>query len=299
MVAQFVDISSFQGNIDFVAYRAWAASFDGITRIAMKSSEGIGFIDPLFAENRANALAAGIDCIYYYHFGRPSENNAIDEAKWQKQVVGGIRAADMLVLDFEENVPQATAEWAYEWLAQQEDSYGKPPGLYASSAYIQQRLQDQRLAQFSLWLANWQFTPDERPACPPPWTSYEFVQYTDQAANIPGVASVVDADIFLGGNTPMPPVQPGTNQLIAANNRWNAVLKENAEAGLAPTGTGIYETWLSDYIKGVYHGPPLTHEYNSVDWSGNQIVVQEFAYGWCEWGESAGLLGWYGSNGKI
>lgn len=204
MTAQFVDMSVFQSTaIDWQSYKAWSSAGDGVSRVAMRSSYGVGYTDQHFAAYRASALAAGIDSIIYYHYSYPDTNYSYAEANWQKQVVGDIRPQDILVLDFEENVPQAIAEWAHEWLAQQEANYGgKLPGIYASSAYIQARLQDSRLARYPLWLANWQYTPDERPPVPAPWTSYEFVQYSDKAS-IPGVPGLVDADIFLGGTTPM------------------------------------------------------------------------------------------------
>src|SRR5262249_23597640 len=159
-----------------------------------------GFTDPRFTANRAGALSAGIDMIIYYHFARSGLGNSpVAEANWQRNVVGDIRANDLVILDFEENVAAATADWAYAWLAQQQANYNKQPGIYASSAYIQEKFKNARLASFPLWLANWQYTPDERPPVPPPWTSYEAVQYTDRAANIPGIAGAVDASIFLGG----------------------------------------------------------------------------------------------------
>src|SRR5579884_1492601 len=117
MIPQFVDISAYQGTIDFSAYRKWAASFDGIARVAMKSSEGTGFIDPSFAVNRAKALEAGIDEIYYYHFARPDlGNNPVDEANFMQSVVGAIRPQDMIILDYEVQSPLATARWALAWL---------------------------------------------------------------------------------------------------------------------------------------------------------------------------------------
>jgi GH25 family lysozyme M1 (1,4-beta-N-acetylmuramidase) len=199
MVPQFVDLSVFQPeNIDWQAYKAWSSQGDGISRVALRSSYGVGYQDQHFAAYRAGALSAGIDVLILYHYAYPQYNAAAYEASSQKQIVGSIRAQDILVLDFEEDVSQATAEWAYEWLASCEANYGKLPGIYASSAFIAQRLQDTRLAQFPLWLANWQYTPNERPACPPPWASYEFVQYTDKATNIPGIQGTVDASIFLG-----------------------------------------------------------------------------------------------------
>ncbi len=203
--SMFCDISSFQGNIDFVVYRAWAVSFDGIARIAMKSSEGVGFTDPHFQANRAAALAAGIDCIYFYHFGRPDlGNSAISEANFMHSVVGNVRNSDLLVLDYEVASPMATAEWAYEWLVQQETNAGKVPAIYASTSYIQENLQLNALSRYKLWLANWQFTPDERPPVPAPWQAYEFVQYTDNATNIPGIPGNVDCNIYLGASIPPP-----------------------------------------------------------------------------------------------
>lgn len=234
MVAQFVDISQWQPqDIDWQAYKQWSASGDGVSRVAIRSSYGVGYQDTHFAAYRASALATGIDQIIYYHYSYPQSNSAVDEAKWQYDVIGSIRPNDLLVLDFEENVPQATAGWAYEWLAQQEANYGgKLPGLYASSAYITQRLADIRLARFPLWLANWQFTPDERPACPYPWSQYEFVQFTDRAS-IPGIPGIVDCNIFLGKETPMSGIPTGWSDT-------GTVLTD-------PNGgkiTGVWRTWI-------------------------------------------------------
>jgi GH25 family lysozyme M1 (1,4-beta-N-acetylmuramidase) len=204
MTPQFVDVSQFQPvNLDWKAYKAWSAQGDGISRVAIRSSYGVGYKDVHFDQYRAGALAAGIDQILFYHYSYPSINSAINEANSQHSIVGAIRPHDLLILDFEEGVSAATSSWAYNWLAQQEANYdGKLPGIYASSGYIIQRLQDNRLAKYPLWLANWQFTPDERPPVPSPWTAYEFVQYTDNATNVPGIPGTVDCNIYLGVSIP-------------------------------------------------------------------------------------------------
>ncbi len=197
---QFVDISVFQPlNIDWNAYRAWSAQCDGIARVSLRSSYGTGYTDQHFVAYREGAINAGIDVIIFYHYAYPQFNSAVAEADYQHQIVRGIRPNDVMMLDYEENVSEATAEWAYEWLARQEQNYGgKRPSIYASDSYIRQRLQDNRLARYPLTLANWQFTPTERPACPPPWSTYTYLQYTDKATAIPGIAGAVDADIYLG-----------------------------------------------------------------------------------------------------
>jgi hypothetical protein len=101
-----------------------------------------------------------------------------------------------------------------------------------------------------------------------------------------------------GGQQPVntPPAPPSANQIKAANDSWDSVLKSTV-AGPTPKGTGIYQAWLAALVQGKFYGPPLTREYNSVDWPGKPIVVQEFARARCEW--IAGSASWYGPNGKI
>lgn len=108
-------------------------------------------------------------------------------------------------------------------------------------------------------------------------------------------------DGFSYGSAPSTPIAPvpvqvaTENQLKAAIDAWKSVF---LTIGTPPpvTGTGIYESWLANLITGKQFGPPLTHEYDSEDWDGNHIVVQEFAHARCEWN---GAPHWYGPNGKI
>lgn len=281
MTPCFVDLSAWQpSNIDWQDYKAWSAQGDGISRVAMRSSYGAGYKDQHFDAYRAGALAAGIDVILFYHYAYPSLNSAMDEAQYQRSVVGDIRAQDMLILDFEENVPQATSTWAYQWLSQQEINYGgKLPGIYASSSYIQQRLNDPRLVKFPLWLANWQFSPDARPPVPTPWTSYEFVQYTDKATNIPGISGTVDANIFLGKDTPiiMSTNIDLTNGTVASHFSGDDTIWTCKDNGFV-VGHAIldfYRKFGGDALCGLtYLGLPKTNELTVVGYPG--VTVQEF-----------------------
>jgi lysozyme len=197
-LALYADVSRFQGKIDWRKYAAWSRQGDGIARACIKATEGTGYVDPLFEANRRGALAAGIEMIIYYGYARPQWNAPKAEADWLAKVVGRLRDSDDLMLDYEEKVREATADWSYKWLAKQESNYGKIPIIYSYDAYIRQRLQDKRLAKYRLVLAKWSFHPTDRPPCPPPWSKYEFLQYSDKAI-IPGIAGPVDADIYLGG----------------------------------------------------------------------------------------------------
>ncbi len=99
-----------------------------------------------------------------------------------------------------------------------------------------------------------------------------------------------------GGTTPVSQ-QPTAQQDAEARLCWASFFVTIGQKPPA-TGTGIFTTWLSDWVNhGKQYGPPITHEYDSSDWNGNHIVCQEFAHARCEW--SAGSATWYGPNGKI
>jgi GH25 family lysozyme M1 (1,4-beta-N-acetylmuramidase) len=135
--------------------------------------------------------------IIFYHYAYPQFNHPIREADWQKQVVGDIRQADLMMLDIEENTPHATPTWVHDWLRRQKFNYAlKRPLVYASSSYVKAHLQDTNLAKYPLCLANWQFNPNENPPCPSPWIHYHYLQYTDRA-HVPGIPGTVDADVFI------------------------------------------------------------------------------------------------------
>jgi N-acetyl-anhydromuramyl-L-alanine amidase AmpD len=97
---------------------------------------------------------------------------------------------------------------------------------------------------------------------------------------------------YLGGNMP-----PTPNQLKEAQDCWNSFF--NIIGQKPPvTGTSIYQAWLSEWVdSGKQYGPPITYEYNSNDWNGNQIMVQEFAHARCEF--RAGIANWYSINGQL
>lgn len=281
-VPQFVDISSYNGTIDFPAYCAWAKQFDGISRIAIKATEGIGFTDPQFAANRARALNAGIDQIFYYHFSRPDlGNSAQAEADYMCSVVGAIRSQDIIILDYEVEAPQATSDWALAWLLRQQSSYGKAPGIYASSSYVVAKLQNPALEAFPLWLANWTFDPNARPASPSPWTGYSMLQYTDRATNIPGIAGTVDADIFLGGGaTPVQQYGPNSadfNAYFAVDANGNWVCKQTS-AVIIGGNLALYQTLSMDGNTLPVIGLPLQNEQYAGDKSTQEFERATIVY---------------------
>jgi len=264
---QYADISSWQGTIDWATYKTWSSM------IAMKATEGTGYVDPRYRANRSGAESAGLR-IVHYHYGRPDLNAASAEAAWFFQTVGNV-GDGLIMLDYEQDTPAATAEWAYEWLVAARQLFGVTPTIYASDSYVRAHLQDPRLAQFPLILANWTFDPAARPACPPPWSTYLAIQWTDKA-QIPGISTPVDANVFLGGNMQ----QYSTSS--ADFGAWFAALdadhwqcKQNGH--IVQYGIKAFFSQLSmDGQSLPLVGLPLTNEIYLPAGNGKQVVLQIF-----------------------
>lgn len=292
---QYIDISVFNaapGAIDWPVYKAWSAQGDGRSRLAIKATEGVGFTDGHYAGYRADALANGIDELIYYHFPRPDlGNGAIAEANWCAQVLGSIRPGDLVMLDVESpptgawNTP---TQWVLDWLVSMQQR-GYHPVVYASLSFAEEHLQDTRLAAYPLVLADWTFNASSRPACPPPWSSYIALQYTDQDV-VPGVPGEVDTNIFLGGeimssNVPAGWTDDGTtltalngHKIVLGFREW--VLSHSWDASNQP----LEEEW---------HASPL--EFSNLDLGDGQ--KQGFNQTTLEWTPVRGVFeAWQGQE---
>ena len=87
------------------------------------------------------------------------------------------------------------------------------------------------------------------------------------------------------------------------NDHWNSFFRQLQQLSptqniqLPRTGSGIYSAWYKLYVEGKQMGPATSYEYNSIDWSGNPIVCQDFGSWRCEW--QNGTAKFYGPTGVI
>lgn len=99
-----------------------------------------------------------------------------------------------------------------------------------------------------------------------------------------------------------PPVPPPTNshQLQQLTDVWNTSGPLFHALGLTspPMTTGIAVEWL-DYMTRYFIGPPVTPEFNTVDWNGSPIVVQLFTCGMAQWSNSAGKARWWIADKEV
>lgn len=130
----FGDFSVWQGTIDWPAYKA-----AGYKRVAIKATEGIGFIDPKFHYNAAGALPLQR---IFYGYGRPdlNPNNPEGEADFLWETVAPTFApGDYVEQDFEQ--PGASIDyeqWKRRWFARMA-MHTTRYGLYSGAWFMNPR----------------------------------------------------------------------------------------------------------------------------------------------------------------
>lgn len=184
-----LDISHYQGNVDFKQVRA-----SGIEFVFAKCSEYVA--DDKYVQNKAGAKAAGL-LFGAYHFFHPSKdpkNQAETFLRIAKLGPGDLPP----VLDWEstDNVPSSSDRARGKtWLDLVEKAYGKPPIIYGGPYFLQALGLDESFKRYPLWVAHYGTTA---PLVPAPWKSWAFWQFSDKGVT-PGVPGAHgDADVFNG-----------------------------------------------------------------------------------------------------
>jgi lysozyme len=165
-----IDLSHHNGNVDLAQAKA-----DGVLGVIHKATQGLAFVDPMYAVNRNKALEAEL-LWGAYHFGVGGDGAA--QADHFLTVVDP-GPNDLLILDLEANPsgPSMSLDEAKAFLSRVEGAVGRRPGLY-SGHYIKELLgnnADSFLADCWLWHSQYGPTPHIHHTWPM-WTMW---QYTD------------------------------------------------------------------------------------------------------------------------
>jgi lysozyme len=184
-----VDVSSYQGSVDWSAAKA-----SGISFAFAKATEGETLVDSTFAANWAGMKAAGV-VRGPYHFFHPDES-ATAQANFVLSTVGSLEAGDLpIVLDFEtlDGVSEATAVAdAVTFLQTVTQATGKTAILYMSAEFLSGSYAS--LVPYPLWVANYGVSC---PGLPSEWSSWTFWQNGD-SGSVSGISGGTDTDEFNG-----------------------------------------------------------------------------------------------------
>ena len=98
---QGVDVSYFQGEIDWEAVKADGVDFAMIRAGYRGYTDGFINMDQNFAQNAQGALDAGLEIGLYFFSQATSENEAVEEAKWLVQAAARFDVTLPLMFDWE------------------------------------------------------------------------------------------------------------------------------------------------------------------------------------------------------
>jgi lysozyme len=184
-----VDVSSYQGSINWATVKAHGISFG-----FAKATEGLTIADSTFHANWSGMKAAGV-VRGAYHFFHPNES-ATAQADFVLKTVGTLEAGDLpIVLDFEvlDGVSEATAVAdALTFLKTVSSATGKTAILYMSSGFLGGSYP--ALDAYTLWVANYGVSC---PHMPPGRSSWAFWQ-DSESGSVTGISGGTDTDYFNG-----------------------------------------------------------------------------------------------------
>lgn len=195
-----IDISYFQGNIDFKKVKA-----DGIDFIIPRCGYGKSNKDSKFSEYVAGALAAGIEVPAIYHFSYAlNEENAREEARQAVKFAqeAGLPKETIIFFDLEYdsvdyakkyavNIDKARCIAHTNAFCQEVQNHGYRTGIYANQDYLNRMYDDATIKKYIFWYANWNGGKTPSVKC-------AFHQWSEKG-RVNGIKGNVDMDYYYGG----------------------------------------------------------------------------------------------------
>ena len=193
---QGIDVSHYQGDVDWNALRAQGVDFSFI-----KATEGSGYTDPCFSRNWKEAQGV-LPCVGAYHFfsfDSPAETQAELFIRTVKDLAGKLPPA----VDVEyygawrEHPPDQdkVREELLKLCRLLEEYYGAKPVIYTTYPVYFRYIRGE-FDQYPLWIRNVYWPPGAELGAR--WT---FWQYTDRAQleGYRGAEKYIDRNVFRGG----------------------------------------------------------------------------------------------------
>ena len=215
-IYQGIDVSSYQGNINFSLVKN-----AGIDIVYIKSSEGRSYIDPYFERNYQNAKTNGLKVGFYHYVTARTTEQAREQANFFARVISGKEPDCRLAMDFESfgnlSVTQIN-EISKVFLETLQSATGKDVLIYSNS-YSARTIFSRELAIYPLWVANYGVS---EPGGNDKWDTWVGWQYTS-TGRVAGISGNVDRDQFTDGvllsttspiPTPETPTTPESNGTI-------------------------------------------------------------------------------------
>lgn len=186
-----IDISHYQGDINWKMLKQTRQGQFPIHFIFMKATEGGDFPDDKFVENFDSARAHGF-IRGAYHFYNPKTDAAKQADFFIRSVK--LESGDLPpVLDIEKKGKdmKKLQQDLKVWLRKVEDHYGVKPIIYASYKFKTRYLNDSVFNTYPYWIAHYYVDSVQYQG------DWKFWQHTD-VGTLPGIDEKVDLNIYNG-----------------------------------------------------------------------------------------------------
>lgn len=189
-----IDVSKWQGKIDWGAVAASGINF-AIIRVGYRgASTGALVEDPYFKQNIAGATRAGIKVGVYFFTQAVSEAEAVEEASMAISLVSGYRLSFPIFIDTESasngranGLDVGTRTAVVNAFCKTVASAGYRPGIYASKSWYNNKLHTSSLNGYYIWVAQYNSSCTYS-------GKYNMWQYTSKGS-VPGIKGNVDMNI--------------------------------------------------------------------------------------------------------
>jgi len=191
-----IDVSVFQGEIDWEAVKADGVDF-AIIRLGYRGAEtGRLHVDEYFKENIKDARKAGLDVGVYFFSQAITPEEAIEEARFVLKKIRGKGVNYPVVFDMEPmDGTERAAELTMEEKTEAADAFcqvikrnGFTPMIYGNPQWLNGHIDLSYLTEYDTWLAHYAHS-----------THYEYPfkmwQYTDNGA-VAGIDGPVDLNLY-------------------------------------------------------------------------------------------------------
>jgi len=188
MVVQGLDLSMWQGNIDFNKVKA-----SGINFVILRAGYGQYTVqkDPTFEDNYKKAKAAGLNVGAYWYSYAGSEADARAEAKTCIEVIKGKKFEYPIYFDLEEQSQfsrgKAFCSALVTAFCSELEKAGYFAGLYISRSPLQQYITAEVASRYALWIAEYGNKCNYN-------GTYGMWQYSSEG-KVSGISGNVDLDI--------------------------------------------------------------------------------------------------------
>ena len=192
-----IDVSKWNGNIDWQAVRNSGVSYVIIRCGYRGSSEGKLIEDPMFAANIKGATAADLKIGIYFFTQAMDEVEAVEEASMVLELVKGYKISYPIFLDVEpsggraDSIDRGTRTAVCKAFCKTIQSAGYTAGVYANKTWLTDYLNAGELSAYKIWLAQY--------AAAPTYTGkYDLWQYKS-TGSVSGINGNVDMNLsYLG-----------------------------------------------------------------------------------------------------